>query len=120
MKKSLRALEHAHDSRFGYLRVVRECPVCSTAYRADQVAVLHAAGHNHLVHLTCGACHNALLAMVVVSALGMSSIGVMTDLSAADAVRFGRRLPVSEADLLSFHQVLQNTQGLEALFTSRF
>ena len=115
MKKSAPARAHAHDSGFGYLRIMRECPVCNTAYRAEQVAVLEAAGHNHLVHLTCGACHNALLALVVVSALGMSSIGVMTDLTAEDADRFRLEPPVSEEDVLSFHQVLQHTPSLETL-----
>ena len=120
MKKFAPARAHAHDSDFGYLRVMRECPVCNTAYRAEQVAVLEADGHNHLVHLTCGACQNALLAMVVVSPLGMSSIGVMTDLTAADADRFRLEPPVSEEDVLSFHQVLQQTHRLETLFISRF
>jgi|SRR3989338_811325 len=120
MKKFAAAPNHAHDTGFGYLRVMRECPVCNTAYRAEQVSVLDAADHNHLVHLTCNACHNALLALVTVSPLGMSSIGVMTDLTAADADRCQRQPPVSEDDVLSFHQVLKEAHQLEQLLFSRF
>lgn len=114
------ALARAADSVFERLRLMRACPMCGAAYREEQAVVLDADGPNHLVHLNCSRCHNALLTMVVVSALGMSSVGVVTDLSPADADRLGRQPPVTEEQVLAFHQLLRRAHQFEIMVCHAF
>lgn len=61
----------------------------------------------HLLHLTCTYCNNAMLALIVVSKMGMSSVGMLTDLSAPDAQRLYRHAPLSEDTVLNFHDYLK-------------
>lgn len=94
------------------LRIWRECPLCGSDYAASAVAVLEEQASTQLVHLTCPDCANALLAMVMVSPLGMSSVAVVTDLTAADVKRLRCAAPISADDVLGFYQCLQETEEL--------
>lgn len=98
---------------------MQECPLCGYKYAAEKVAVLEEYAGSHLVHITCPQCHNAVLAMVMVSALGMSSVGIVTDLSSADVLRVRRREPIGEDELLSFHQCLHRRYVFENLIVNQ-
>ena len=106
------------------LKLMRECPLCSHAYDASYVDVLDEYNGTHYIHITCAQCHHALLALVAVSSHGMSSVGMLTDLTAADAVRFAAQDALLSDDVLEFHSLLfsRTTQphmsaSFEQLFT---
>ena len=100
-------------SVFERLRLWRECPLCGSDYATQAVAVLEEQESTELVHLTCPNCSNALLAMVVVSPLGMSSVAAVTDLTAADVKRLRRAAPISADDVLGFYECLRQAKELE-------
>lgn len=89
--------------------------MCSYGYKEEHVTVLDEHDSGHLVHITCSQCHNSILAMVLLSAMGMSSIGIITDLSAKDASRVEKKPPISEDFLLGFHQMLKQSNKLEGI-----
>ena len=95
---------------------MQECPLCSEHYNPDQVKMLSEQDGNHLVHITCDKCLNSILVMVLVSSLGMSSVGIITDLDAADASRLRLYPPISEDELLNFHKFIQKENQFEKLF----
>lgn len=107
-----------NDSVFERLRLMRECPVCSRPYETNQAVVIETNEAHHLVHVTCSVCHTAIMTMVVLSAVGMSAIGLVTDLSAADARRLRGWTPISEGELLSWHKFLKQPLRLENMFQS--
>ena len=86
---------------------MKECPLCGAVYKASAVATIEEHESGHLVHVTCSKCQNAILAMVMITPIGMNSVGMVTDLSAADVVRFRRRAPITEDELLNFHLFLK-------------
>ena len=67
----------------------------------------------HLLHIRCKKCWNSILALVMVSNVGVSSVGLVTDLIFEDVQKF--RMATSEVsldDVLEIHEVLENdTQG---------
>jgi hypothetical protein len=100
---------------FDRLRLMRECPLCGGAYQEKQVEIIEENGSGHLVHITCDQCQNAILSLVVVSQIGMSSVGIVTDLSAIDARRLQKRPPVSEDVVLNFHQYLKSNDLVKSI-----
>lgn len=92
------------------------CPACATAYELEDTLVLHELEGAHLLHLQCGKCGNAVLAMVIVSSVGVSSVGVMTDLSRDDAQKFLEAPSVDSDDVLAAHAFLEDDTRCRAHF----
>lgn len=89
------------------LKLMRQCPVCEKDYQTDHVYILEEYGGSHLIHMTCPHCQSAVLALVMISPIGMSSIGMMTDLSMDDALRVRDREPIADDDILTLHTALE-------------
>lgn len=66
---------------------------------------------NHLVHLHCRQCQAAILALVTVTPMGLSSIGMITDLSVADARRFKASEPIEFDEVIALNLNLKNNSS---------
>ncbi|MBI5221975.1 MAG: hypothetical protein HY980_00545 [Candidatus Magasanikbacteria bacterium] len=89
------------------LRLMNQCPVCKGAYQADRKNILEERGEAHLVHITCPHCHNAIMAVIVANPLGLSSVGMLTDLTASDVSRVYHLDSISEDELFAGHLLLK-------------
>lgn len=89
------------------LKVIAVCPLCEAPAQSMKAAVLEEGRESHLVHMTCGKCSHALLAVVVSVHGGISSLGVLTDLQADEVVKYRRASPLCFDDVLAIHQWLQ-------------
>jgi hypothetical protein len=78
---------------------------------------LAATGETKLMHIQCHKCQNAFLTFVLVSQVGASSVGVLTDLGYEDVVRFRSNQNVSVNDVINIHKQLE--QGLFQLSFER-
>lgn len=79
------------------------CPLCAASYDPHRARVLGKRGEERLLHVACGGCGHAMLAFVAVTPAGVSSIGLITDLSYEDARRFRDAQPVSADHVLAAH-----------------
>ena len=92
------------------LRLMNQCPVCKGNYEPNESNILKEKGSAHLVHITCPHCHNSILAVVLATSVGLSSVGMMTDLKADDVLRLYGRETITEDELLSFHELLKTNK----------
>lgn len=92
------------------LRLVSYCPVCEIRSKSMHARTLAATGETKLMHIQCHKCQNAFLTFVLVSQVGASSVGVLTDLGYEDVVRFRSKQNVSVNDVINIHEQL--AQGL--------
>ena len=95
------------------LRMISYCPLCEASYNPMEARILGEKEDGHLLHIRCKKCWNSILALVMVSNVGVSSVGLVTDLTFDDVVRF-RQAPaeVTVDDVLSIHELLENeTEG---------
>ncbi|HBB37971.1 MAG: hypothetical protein UV82_C0006G0020 [Candidatus Magasanikbacteria bacterium GW2011_GWD2_43_18] len=99
----------AHDERdtqFQGLKLLKDCPLCQTTFQTTDIRIVDTYDNVHLLHLTCGECAHAILSLFAVSQMGMTSVGMATDLSALDAERVLDTEPIHEDEILSFHTLL--------------
>ena len=89
------------------LKVVSQCPLCQSRQNDMEARVLGQDGEARLLYLNCHKCGNSLLALVLVSHGGVSSIGMVTDLTYDDVRRFHQVEQVCADDVLEIHQALQ-------------
>jgi hypothetical protein len=54
-----------------------------------------------------------MLALVMVSTLGMGTVGVVTDLTPEDVFRLQQKEPVTSDDVLTFHEFLSEASHFE-------
>ena len=85
------------------LRLMNQCPVCKGAYRADQKNILEERNSAHLVHITCPHCLNSIVAVIVTTPIGLSSVGMLTDLTAEDVSRLSHRSSLSADEFFACH-----------------
>ncbi len=60
----------------------------------------------HLLYIKCRQCHAAILALVMANQMGVSSIGVITDLDSYEVTRFEQA--ISGDDVLDIHESIQS------------
>lgn len=94
---------------------MRQCPLCQAAYPPEATQVIKEWEGSQLVHMTCGGCGVAVLFLIVSTPLGMSSIGMLTDLVVADIQRLFHAPPISEEDLFAFHESIQSENAFRSL-----
>lgn len=91
------------------LKLMRECPICKQEFDENQVCFLEEKDPAHLVHLTCRECSSAVLAIMMFTPIGLSTIGIVTDLDPIDVVRLRKKERVSEDEVLDLHSLLQGS-----------
>ncbi len=88
-------------------KLLAHCPVCHAMYSTSEIRLLGEKGATRLFHCTCKSCGNAVIAVVLENGGAVSSVGLVTDLKAMDALRFQDLLPVSTDECVATHRLLE-------------
>ena len=97
------------------LRLLRSCPLCQKAYNKTALRILLVEAGSHLAHVTCKKCQLAMLAVIVFSTVGMSSIAMVTDLNVSDVERLKKKNAFESDDVLDFHRLMSTSQEWERM-----
>lgn len=95
------------------LRLISYCPLCEAAYNPLRARILDEREDAHLLHIQCASCGSSIVALVVSSALGITSVGLVTDLTGDDVLKFKDDRIMSADDVLEFHNFVSH-QGSAA------
>ncbi len=64
----------------------------------------------HLIHIECRNCGSSIVALVLTGTMGISSVGLVTDLTSEDVQRFKGGNEVTVDDVIDLHQILQGEE----------
>lgn len=70
-----------------------------------------------LLHIACGSCRGAVVALIYHSGPMMSSIGLITDLSGEDIARLQHQPALQEDDIINLHVCLRQPNAVQTLLT---
>lgn len=90
------------------LKLISFCPLCETHYNPVEAQVVGERENSHLLHITCRKCANSIIALILVSPAGVSSVGLITDLSYPDVLKFRNAAEISVDDVLEAHALLED------------
>lgn len=96
------------DSWREALKYMGRCPACQKEYPAGQAKVFAREDAAGMIHLTCPSCYNSFLAVIAVGTRGVSTVGMVTDLTYEDAQRIFRSEPVSIDEILEGRDLIKN------------
>lgn len=109
-------LPDAFGDNFENLRVISSCPICNARYHTAEIRVLEERADAQLVYLQCRKCRSSVLAVVLANPLGVSSVGLVTDLSGDDVLKFRHQNVLSGDDVLDVHLTLQRPDLFDRLY----
>ena len=92
------------------IKLISYCPLCNTQYNPLAARVLDEREDAHLVHIKCKSCNSSIVALVLNGAIGISSVGLVTDLTSDDVLKFKDAKEVTSNDVLDLHSELSNNQ----------
>jgi hypothetical protein len=90
------------------VKLVSYCPLCGSSYTPLETNVLGEKDDSHLLHIQCGNCSNAIIALIMMSSMGVSSVGLVTDLAHHEVENFKTGPKISTDDVIDTHHLLQN------------
>lgn len=90
------------------IRLVSFCPVCESRCEMMETKLLGEDGKTKHMHVYCKKCRHSVLAAFIVHKAGANSIGLLTDLSYEDAVKFRTNHLVTVNDVIDLHSALEN------------
>ena len=97
------------------LKLISHCPVCNSAYKDEEVRVFENRKGARLVHITCVDCLSYFVAAIMAVERGVSTIGMITDLSYADFKKLESKTPISVDEIIDSHQLVASP-GFENKF----
>lgn len=100
------------------LRLISYCPLCNTHYNPREAKVLEQKEGAHLIHVQCRNCCSSIVAVVITGGIGVSSVGLITDLTSHDVVRFKNQEAVAENDVIAAYEVLSKPHDLRELLSA--
>ena len=89
------------------IKIISFCPLCKAKQENVAVSILETTEVARLIHLECQKCRSAILALVIMSPSGMNSLGMITDLSAGEALKFKENPSLEVDEILAFHNLLK-------------
>jgi uncharacterized protein (UPF0212 family) len=108
-------MDNANTSRSNQdhhdVQLSSRCPLCDASFKPQSAEILDESQQGILFHLTCPQCRSSLLAVVAASKLGLSSFGMVTDLTAEDVKRLRKANAISQEDVLKAYQELTTFAG---------
>lgn len=90
------------------VNLITVCPSCNTKYNPVQAKVLEENGNAHLLFISCKNCGSGVVALITSGGMGVTSMGLITDLSAEDILKFKESEFVSSSDVLKMHKLLES------------
>lgn len=84
------------------------CPLCNKEYAPVNLQVVEQAGETILAHSHCPVCAGAVLSLLYKDFMGITLLGLVTDLDYDDTMRFKDAEAVDEDEVLTLYQTLFN------------
>lgn len=89
------------------LKLISYCPLCNTHYNPSEAKILDQKDGAHLIHIECGKCRSSIVAVVITGGIGISSVGLVTDLTGEDVLRFKNQAQINDDGVIEAYQLLR-------------
>jgi len=108
----MKPVHHHPDNWREALKIISRCPICSENYRTEEAKVFAKNETASLIHITCHNCQSSFVAMVVMLGHGLSSVGMVTDLSYDDVQRLQKALPITTDEMIEAYKQMNQKEFL--------
>lgn len=82
------------------------CPLCEHGYEPYQARIVRNHDDMQLWYVVCTNCLHGIMLMVTLTEYGVNSVGIVTDMTGDDLVRFEQQSSITSDDCLALHSAL--------------
>ncbi len=97
------------------IKLIAYCPLCDADLNPLQARVVEGKEDLHLVHIQCHKCKGFILALVLKTANGISSVGLITDLSFNDVYTFKDKDRITADEIINIHKIINKREFTERI-----
>lgn len=97
------------------LQILTACPLCHANYNPLKTEIMAEREDAHLLYLVCRQCSSAVVAVVTTGGTGVSTYGMVTDLTSQEVAASSWVTAVGEDDVLALHGWLDQDDHLKGL-----
>jgi len=101
------------------LKFINKCPLCTEPYDPKKAHLFAKNEAAHLVHLTCSKCSSYFIVMILMMGHGLSSVGMVTDLSLADAERLYKAEPITLNEAINGYKLIGKNRFNSLIFNRK-
>ena len=93
------------------MKQVSACPLCGMKYNPAEAQVVAEKESAFLLYTSCKRCGSSVVATLIASPMGVSSVGLITDLTYKDVLKFMDANAVTTNDILGVYKWLNEFEG---------
>lgn len=86
------------------LEAAAYCPLCETRQKGFSNQILAESPTARLIHTHCHGCGSFIVSVILANSMGISSIGLVTDLTSEDVLKFKDGAAITYDDVLTFYE----------------
>ncbi len=101
------------------LKLIAYCPLCDADLNPLQVKVIEDKQDSHLVHIQCPKCKGFILALVLKTATGVSSVGIITDLNFNDVYNFKDKVKMTADEIIDIHEAINKRSFVKQIIKDK-
>ncbi len=90
-------------------QLVSYCPLCDVSFYPEAVVVISEDRKIQLLHATCNHCYSSVVILLLNNERGVTSVGLVTDLTGEDVARFKDSECVSCNDVIELHALVKQS-----------
>lgn len=87
-------------------KIASYCPFCNTSFFPKKASVIGESNESWLLHVNCDHCASSIVLLLLISEVGVSSFGLVTDLTGNDVMRFKGSSGLEADDLINLYEIL--------------
>jgi hypothetical protein len=89
------------------IKIIERCPLCSSSKKKLKARTLRENIDRQIVHIHCQECLGSIIAIFMVSGMGITSYGLVTDLSYDDVQKFNHLNEIDLDDVIRAYENLK-------------
>lgn len=98
------------------MQILSVCPLCQAHYNPLKTQIMAERDDSHLLFLECRQCGSAVVAVVTSGMSGLTSVGMVTDLTSQELFPSQHHHPVSADDVITLYQWLEHQDRWPSAF----
>ncbi len=80
------------------------CPICNKEYKPTNIKSISKVNDMILAHSNCPRCQSSILSLLYKDMLGITMVGMVTDLNYNDAIKAKKHTAINENDVLEIYE----------------
>jgi hypothetical protein len=101
----------------GWLGVILRCQICQFKYNMKHIQIIETTYDEYtnnarvLIHADCEKCKSSVVFNIDISGPDILSVGIITDLTSKDSMKFSKYNPIDTNDVINIHKTIRQFNG---------